>query len=55
MPRPICLKCKNVNPIETWNIASGNLQVREPPQPVWACLNPTCLYKWARETLDEAA
>jgi len=45
-----CPKCQSegVKPVERWRISS-TLQVAEPPQPVWACSNPTCLHKWPRE------
>jgi hypothetical protein len=44
-----CPKCQSeVKPIESWTISPG-YKVNEPPQPMWACLNPTCLHKWPKE------
>jgi hypothetical protein len=26
--------------------------VAEPPQPMWACQNPTCQFRWPKESTD---
>lgn len=33
--------------MESWRISFAHT-VEEPPQSMWACHNPTCLYKWPR-------
>jgi len=45
-----CPKCQQeVKSIESWRI-SPELKVEEPPQPLWACPNPSCLHKWPQES-----
>jgi hypothetical protein len=46
----ICPKCNsdNVKPVTIWRMASANGSVQAPPQPMFACQEPTCLHKWAR-------
>jgi len=47
-----CPKCQSeVKSIESWAI-SPDLKVNEPAKPMWACLNPTCLYKWLKESTE---
>jgi|KBSSwiStaDraftv2_1062776.scaffolds.fasta_scaffold00706_9 hypothetical protein len=47
---PKCPKCQQeVKSIESWRI-SPELKVEEPPQPLWACPNPSCLHKWPQES-----
>jgi len=46
----ICPKCNSDNgkPVTIWRMASANGSVQAPPQPMFACQEPTCLHKWAR-------
>jgi len=53
VPSPNCPKCNTENPkaIHSWRITAAH-KIAEPPQPMWACLNPTCLHKWPKESTD---
>jgi hypothetical protein len=49
-PTPICPQChsKNVKVGSIWNLGPPPLYVTEPPTPIFACQEVSCLYQWAR-------
>jgi hypothetical protein len=51
-----CPKCQRQNaaPFMSWTLSGRKMTI--PQLRMWACLNPTCLHKWPRESeLDEIA
>jgi hypothetical protein len=55
MPNPTCPRCmsEGLRSIESWRISTAELKTTGPPQPMWACRNPMCQYRWPRES-DES-
>src|ERR1041385_1012716 len=54
--RATCPKCNSasVKPVMMWRMASADGTVQAPPQPMFACQDPSCLHKWARPTDTKA-
>jgi transposase-like protein len=53
MPSPTCPRCKseNMKAVEVWRVSVAR-KVAWPSEPMWACRNPSCRYKWPRELAE---
>jgi hypothetical protein len=55
MHTEVCPQCLGNKVVAFQILHNLNGRLLTPPEAMWACLTPTCLYKWPRQSLKRTA